>query len=72
VPEVQPFLLAVPVFGQVEGEVAVAGGAGGDGDGVAADGGGAGLRVQGCSGLAARIQRRARPAGLINEYRQAA
>ena len=49
VPEVEPFLLAVPVFGQVEGEVpsAVAGGAGGDRDQVAADGRGAGLREGG-------------------------
>src|SRR5947207_8386809 len=48
VPEAEPFVLAVPVFGQVEGEVssAVAGGAGGDGDEVAADGRGACARVQ--------------------------
>ena len=45
----QPFLLAVPAFGQVEDEVAAAvpGGAGGDGDQVAADRGGAGLRERG-------------------------
>jgi hypothetical protein len=45
--EVQPFALAVPAFGQVEREAvpAVAGGAGGDGDQVAADGGRAGFRV---------------------------
>jgi hypothetical protein len=45
--EVAPFALAVPAFGQVEGEPvpAVAGGPGGDGDQVAADGGGPGLRV---------------------------
>ena len=42
-------MLAVPAFGQVEGEVAaaVAGGAGGDGDQVAADGRGPGLREGG-------------------------
>ena len=47
-PRVLPFVLAVPASGRVKGEVpsAVAGGAGGDGDEVAADGGGAGLRVQ--------------------------
>jgi len=46
VPQVHPFLLAVPAFGQVEGEVAssVAGGAGGDSDQVTADRRGAGLR----------------------------
>ena len=45
--QVQPFVAAVPAFGQVQGELAaaVAGGPGGDGDQVAADGGGAGLRV---------------------------
>ena len=45
--EVQPFVVAVPAFGQVQGETAaaVAGGAGGDGDEVAADGGGAGPGV---------------------------
>ena len=39
VPQVQPFLFAVPAFGEVEREAAsaVAGGAGGDGDQVAAD-----------------------------------
>ena len=44
--QVQPFVLAVPAFGQVQGEVAAAvpGGAGGDGDQVAADGRGPGLR----------------------------
>ena len=44
--QVQPFVLAVPAFGQVQGEVTVAvpGGAGGDGDQVAADGRGPGLR----------------------------
>jgi hypothetical protein len=47
VEEVQPFVLAVPAFGQVQGEVAAAvpGGAGGDGDQVAADGRGAGLEL---------------------------
>jgi hypothetical protein len=45
--EIAPGVLAVPAFGQVEGEAvpAVSGGAGGDGDQVAADGGGAGLGV---------------------------
>jgi len=40
-------VLAVPAVGQVQGELAaaVAGGPGGDGDQVAADRGGAGLRV---------------------------
>ena len=44
--QVQPFVLAVPAFGQVQGDVAAAvpGGAGGDGDQVAADGRGPGLR----------------------------
>ena len=39
----EPFVLAVPAIGQVEREVAsaVPGGAGGDGDQVAADGGAA-------------------------------
>ena len=43
--EVHPFGLAVPAFGQVQGEVAaaVAGGAGGDVDEVAAQGGASGL-----------------------------
>ena len=43
--QVEPFLAMVPAFGQVQGEVAaaVAGGAGGDVDQVAADGGAAGL-----------------------------
>ena len=43
--EAEPFVLAVPAFGQVQGEVAAAvpGGAGGDGDQVAADGRGPGL-----------------------------
>ena len=42
--QVHPFGLAVPVFGQVQGDVAsaVAGGPGGDGDEVAAQGGGPG------------------------------
>src|SRR5581483_2713904 len=42
-----PFVLAVPACGEVEGDVAaaVAGGAGGDVDEVAADGGAAGLAV---------------------------
>jgi hypothetical protein len=42
-----PFVLAVPGFGQVQGDVAAAvpGGAGGDVDEVAADGGAAGLAV---------------------------
>ena len=45
VEEVQPFVLAVPAFGQVQGDVAAAvpGDAGGDVDQVAADGGAAGL-----------------------------
>ena len=44
--EVEPFVLAVPSLGQVQGDVAaaVAGGAGGDGDQVAADGRGPGFR----------------------------
>jgi transposase len=44
--QVQPFVFAVPAFGQMQGEVAAAvpGGAGGDGDQVTADGGGPGLR----------------------------
>ena len=43
--EVQPFLLPVPAFGQVQGDVpaAVPGGAGGHGDQVAADGRGPGF-----------------------------
>jgi hypothetical protein len=46
VQEVQPFVLAVPAFGQVQGNVAAAvpGGAGRDGDQVPADGRGPGLR----------------------------
>ena len=49
-PQVQPRLFAVVAFGQVKGQVAaaVAGGPGGHGDQVAADGGGAGLRVAAC------------------------
>lgn len=53
-----PFLLAVPAFGRVHGEVGavVAGGAGGDIDEVAAQGGAAGCGVgeagQGPGGLA--------------------
>jgi len=45
--QVHQLLFAVPVFGQVQGEVAVAvaGGAGGDVDQVAADGGAAGFGV---------------------------
>src|ERR1700722_14926381 len=48
VPEAEPFVLAVPVLGQVEGEVpaAVPGGAGGDRDQVPADRHGAGLGVE--------------------------
>ncbi len=43
--QVHPFGLAVPVFGQVQGDVpaAVAGGAGGDVDQVAAQGDGSGF-----------------------------
>src|SRR6516164_7674457 len=43
----QPFVFAVPAFGQVQRDVAAAvpGGAGGDVDEVAADGGAAGLAV---------------------------
>ena len=43
--QVEPFMLAVPALGQVQGEAtaAVPGGAGGDGDQVAADGRGPGL-----------------------------
>jgi len=45
--QVQPLLAAVPAFGQVQGEVAaaVAGGAGGDVDEVAAQGGAVGFGV---------------------------
>ena len=45
--EVEPLALAVPAFGQVEGAAApaVAGGPSGDGDQIAADGGGAGPGV---------------------------
>ena len=45
--EVHPFLFAVPAVGQVQGDfaVAVAGGAGGDVDEVAAQGGAAGFGV---------------------------
>ena len=59
VPEVAPFLLAVPALGQVEDEVAAAvpGGAGGDRDQVAADRGGAGLRA-GEAGQAPAARRR--------------
>ena len=55
--KVQPFVFAVPAFGQVQGDVAaaVAGGAGGDGDQVAADGRGPGLR--GRAGWPARRRR---------------
>jgi hypothetical protein len=65
VPEVQPFLLAVPALGQVEGEVspAVAGGAGGDGDQVAADGRCAGFRVQGAGQGARRADQVLRHGG---------
>src|SRR5262249_19622626 len=65
VPEVQPFLPAMPAFGQVEGEVspAVAGGAGGDVDQVAADGRCAGLRVQGAGQGARRADQVLRHGG---------
>jgi hypothetical protein len=47
--EIEPFLLAVPAFGQVHGDAAaaVAGGPGGDVDEVAADGDAAGSGVEG-------------------------
>ncbi len=58
-------MLAVPAFGQVQGEAAsaVAGGAGGDGDQVAADGGRAG------SGVAAAGERAGGPGQVVRDGR---
>ena len=69
-------MLAVPGFGQVEGEVpaAVAGGAGGDGDQVTADGRGPGLRErragQGAGGAQQVVchRRDGQPGGIGREY----
>jgi len=70
-PQVEPGLLAVVAFGQVKDEVAaaVARGTGGHGDEVAADGGGAGLRI---AGAGAGPRRRSRLKAMAARTSQAA